>query len=207
MNENNEFDNIITESEETETINTSSDKSNLFRKILKELLIYALIIFVFAFVVPNYVVQLTKVKGYSMTNTINNKDQLLVNKFIYNFKDPERFDIVVLYPKGRDVPEEYYVKRIIGLPGETVQIKDSLIYINGEPISEDYGKERYISYYGIADVPFKLAEDEYFVMGDNRNGSTDSRDPEIGPIKKENINGQVFFRIFPFDNFGLMTDK
>jgi len=198
---------MTTKQDDNTQLENSTSKSSVLKKIFKELLLYAFIIFLFVFVIPTYVVQLTKVDGRSMTNTLKDDDRLLVNKFIYHFKDPERFDIVVFYPEGRDNPDEYYVKRIIGLPGETVQIKDSVIYINNEPLKENYGKAKYISYHGIASEPFVLAEDEYFVLGDNRNDSKDSRDPLIGPVKRENINGQVFLRVYPFNSFGLMTDK
>lgn len=181
--------------------------SNKKRGIIRELIIYAVIILVFVFLVPRYVFQMTIVDGESMTETLQDKDRLFVEKISYRFGDPDRFDIIVFYPFGRDDPDDYYVKRIIGLPGETVQIKDSVIYINNEPLSENYRKEPYMAYNGIADQPLLLGEDEYFVLGDNRNGSTDSRDPDTGPVKRENIDGRVVLRVYPFDEFGLMTDK
>ncbi|MCI8308179.1 MAG: signal peptidase I [Lachnospiraceae bacterium] len=177
------------------------------RGIIRELLIYALIILVFVFLVPRYVFQMTIVDGESMTNTLQDKDRLFVDKISYRFSEPDRFDIIVFYPYGRDDTDDYYVKRIIGLPGETVQIKDSVIYINNEPLEENYRKEPYMAYNGIADDPLVLGEDEYFVLGDNRNGSTDSRDPDTGPVKRENIDGHVVLRVYPFSEFGLMTDK
>lgn len=175
--------------------------------IIRELLIYAAIIFVFVFLMPRYVFQLTIVDGESMTETLQDKDRLFVEKVSYRFTDPDRFDIIVFYPYGREDQDDYYVKRIIGLPGETVQIKDSVIYINNEPLQENYRKELYMAYNGIAETPLLLGDDEYFVLGDNRNGSTDSRDPDTGPVKRENIDGRVVLRVYPFNKFGLMTDK
>lgn len=188
--------------------NSSGNKnSGKRRAIIRELLIYAAIIFIFVFFVPRYVFQLTIVDGESMTDTLQDSDRLFVEKVSYRFGDPDRFDIIVFYPFGRDDPDDYYVKRIIGLPGETVQIIDSVIYINNEPLSENYRKEPYMAYNGIANEPLLLGEDEYFVLGDNRNGSTDSRDPDTGPVKRENIDGRVVLRVYPFNEFGLMTDK
>jgi signal peptidase I, bacterial type len=112
----------------------------------------------------------------------------------------KRFDIIVFYPYGRD-SDEYYVKRIIGLPGETVQIIDGKIYINGEVLEENYGKEP-IENPGRAAQPIKLADDEYFVMGDNRNISKDSRYPNVGNVKMKNIGGRAFFRVSPLRKFG-----
>lgn len=98
---------------------------------------------------------------------------------------------------------EYYVKRIIGLPGETIQIKGDDIYIDGEIIEEDYGKMP-ITNGGIAEEPLTLGDDEYFVMGDNRAVSFDSRFDEIGPVKKEKIAGKALLRIWPFKDFGII---
>jgi signal peptidase I len=112
----------------------------------------------------------------------------------------KRFDIIVFYPFGRE-NEEYYVKRIIGLPGETIQIVDGVIYIDGDILEEDYGKDPILDP-GRAVVPIKLADDEYFVMGDNRNISKDSRYSVVGNVEKKNIGGKAFFRISPLKRFG-----
>lgn len=163
-----------------------------------EIVIYIALILVCVFWVPEHVMQRTVVKGESMENTLHNGESLLVNRLsTYN---PSRYDIVVFYPQGREV-EEYYVKRIYGLPGETVQIKGSDIYINGEKIADEYAKNP-MDDSGIAEEPFQLADDEYFVLGDNRQVSLDSRDPDVGPVKKENIAGHVVLRIWPLNKFG-----
>lgn len=165
-----------------------------------EFAIYLVLVLVCVFWVPEHVIQRTVVNGESMENTLHTGESLLVEKVSYHFSDPERYDIIVFYPEGRDV-EEYYVKRIYGLPGETVQIQGDQILVNGEVIEDDYAKNG-IDDPGIAEEPLTLAEDEYFVLGDNRMVSLDSRDSGLGPIKKENIAGHVILRIWPLNKFG-----
>ena len=135
-----------------------------------------------------------------MIDTFTDRDNLLVEKVSYHLNDPKRFDVIVFYPYGRD-EEEYYIKRVIGLPGETVQIIGSQIYINGEVLEEDYGKDP-IDYAGIVEEPQTLGEDEFFVLGDNREVSQDSRYEEVGFVKRKNIEGRAILRIFPFSKFG-----
>lgn len=170
------------------------------RRIITELLIYVIIILLCVFVIPEYFVQRTIVKGTSMESTLHNNENLLVDKLSYNFTNPDRFDIVVFYPNGEE-SSEYYVKRIIGLPGETIQIIDSNIYINGFILDEQYGKDPII-YSGIAKNPLTLSDDEYFVLGDNRLSSFDSRYSDIGPVSRDKIKGKVLLRILPFSKFG-----
>lgn len=175
-------------------------KNSNIKGIIYDLIFYAVLIFVCIYIIPNFVLQRTIVDGSSMENTLHNGDHLYVEKLSYRFDALNRFDIIVFYPYGRD-NNEYYVKRIIGLPGETVQIIGSDIYINGEILKEDYGNEP-IENPGRAAEPIVLGEDEYFVLGDNRNISKDSRSEEVGNVLKENIGGRAFFRIKPFDEFG-----
>lgn len=180
--------------------------------LIIEIIIY-LFIFVFCiYIVPTYILQRTVVSGESMEETLHNGESLLVNKLSYRFSDPKRYDIIVFYPKGRDV-EEYYVKRIYGLPGETIYLKNNSIFINGEKIDDPYAygaiDESEIEL-GTADKPYTLKDDEYYVLGDHRSVSLDSRylptgDPENdapGPVKRENIAGKVFLRIWPLNQFG-----
>lgn len=181
-----------------------SDKKSVGRKIssgIVELLIYCAIMVLCITFVPRYVLQRTIVSGSSMESTLHNKENLLVEKVSYRFKDPDRFDVIVFYPYGRE-SDDYYIKRVIGLPGETVQIKGDTIYINGEEIKENYGKDPMV-YAGIAEEPLKLADDEFFVLGDNREVSEDSRYEEVGPVKRENIEGKAILRIYPFSEFGI----
>lgn len=169
-------------------------------KVMKEMihtLFYMLCVLCITYVVVNFVGQRTEVDGISMEPTLYDGDNLVVEKFTYLFKDPERFDIVVFPFQYEE--NTYYIKRVIGLPGETVQIDEKgNIYINGEILEENYGKE-VISpqYIGIARNPITLGADEYFVMGDNRNNSSDSRTEVVGNIHRKDIVGRAWLRVWP----------
>lgn len=155
---------------------------------------------VLTFLIITFVGQRTVVDGRSMNDTLNDRDSLIVEKLSYRFGKPDRFDVIVFPPQGD--PSAHYIKRIIGLPGETVQIdEEGNIYIDGEVLEEHYGKE-VIEFAGRAASPIKLGEDEYFVLGDNRNNSTDSRFDKVGNVKKSTITGKAIFRIWPLSDFG-----
>ena len=171
-------------------------------KVLKEVLSWILYIgvaIVITFLFVTFIAQKTNVIGSSMENTLHDKDQLIVSKISYRLHDPERFDIVI-FPYHQDKSTNY-IKRIIGLPGETVQIKNGKIYINGKVLEENYGKETMVMS-GRAESPIKLGDDEYFVLGDNRNNSADSRLSDVGNIKRDEFIGKAVFRIYPFNKFG-----
>ena len=169
------------------------------RNNIIELCVYVAIIVICVAFVPKYVLQRTIVDGRSMMNTLNDGENLLVEKVSYRFSDPGRFDVIVFYPHGRD-SADYYIKRIIGLPGEIVQIKDGKVYINGNELDGDNYSEEEIIDPGLVSTPVKLAEDEYFVLGDNRNMSTDSRYQLVGMVKKDNIEGAAWYCIWPFSH-------
>ena len=156
-----------------------------------------------AWLLITFVAQRTDVNGTSMVPTLEDGDQLICDKISYRFRDPERFDIIIFpyqYQKNT-----YFIKRVIGLPGETVRIDyDGNIYINGEILDEKYGLEK-MAYPGIAEQEITLGDDEYFVLGDNRNVSEDSRYPDVGLIKRKDIIGRAWLRIYPFSKFGLIT--
>ena len=177
------------------------------RSLLREIISFAgYVVFVvlFTYIIVTYVGQRTEVVGSSMYPTLHDGDNLLVDKISYRFTDIERFDIIVFeYQHEENV---YYIKRIIGLPGETVQITDGNIYINGGLLEEDYGYEVMESA-GLAAEPVTLGENEYFVLGDNRNDSTDSRDPRVGNITRDIIVGKAFVRIYPFDAIGFLKHQ
>ena len=132
-------------------------------------------------------------------------DNLIVDKLTYHFKDPERFDIIVFPYKYEE--NTYYIKRIIGMPGETIQIIGGYVYINGQQLTSDiYGTEVMASA-GIAAEPITLGADEYFVLGDNRNHSTDSREPNVGVLHREDLLGRAWVRIYPFDKIGVIQHE
>lgn len=188
-------------------------KQNKLKKGLKEVLditIYLFIVLVATYLVVRFVGQRTEVDGESMETTLQHGDQLLVDKISYRFKEPERFDIIVFPYAGAE--DTLYIKRIIGLPGETVQIAaDGTIYITKdgktEALKENYGREiiRWDTR-GVAEEPVVLGEDEYFVMGDNRNYSKDSRNATVGNIKREDIIGKAWVRIWPLSGFGTVNE-
>ncbi len=180
------------------------------KKVLKELFstaVYLLIVLGLTYLVINYVGQRTEVQGASMETTLYNGDNLIVDKISYRFTDPKRFDIIVFPFQYQE--NTFYIKRIIGLPGETVQIdEEGNIYINGELLQESYGKEIIKpENIGIAKEPVTLGEDEYFVLGDNRNNSTDSRAEVVGNIHRDDIIGRAWLRILPFSEFGILEHQ
>lgn len=178
-------------------------EKNTLRELLS-MLIYIGVILGLTFLIITYVGQRTQVSGMSMYPTLSDGDNLIVDKISYRFQDPKRYDIIVFPYQYKE--NTYYIKRIIGLPGEEVQIIDGVVYINGELLGEDYGRE-VMEDAGIAAEPIQLGEDEYFVLGDNRNASSDSRDPSVGIIHREDIVGRAFIRIWPLTDFGILKHQ
>lgn len=160
-----------------------------------DLLVYVLIILSITYIVLGFVEQRTYVDGNSMYSTLSDGDSVFVDKISYRFKEPERFDVIIFqYLHAEDT---YYIKRIIGLPGETVQIIDGQVYINNELLEGDVFGYEVMNDAGLAEAPITLGEDEYFVLGDNRNGSTDSRRDSVGKVHRDQIIGKAFMRIWP----------
>ncbi len=174
---------------------------------LKDVLLtslFFLIVVIFSFLLVKFVAQRTEVVGNSMNPTLSDGDNLILYKLGYNIHDPERYDIIV-FP-FRDGSGKNYIKRIIGLPGETIRIdEDGFIYINDELLDESYGKE-IIKMAGSAAEGVTLGEDEYFVLGDNRNDSEDSRF-SVGKVKRSEIIGKAWLRIWPFSEIGNVSKK
>ncbi len=193
------------------------NKINLSDKVwdLIETVMYCLVALLFAYLIVTFVGQRTVVDGESMYNTLNDGDNIIVEKLSYTFGEPERFDIIV-FPHYDEIrgEEVYYIKRIIGMPGETLQIIDGLIYLIGEDGEKSMLEEEY-GYYrgglqmmsGIAASPITIPEGYYFVLGDNRNNSKDSRDATVGLVKGDDIMGKAWLRFYPFDDFGFVTHK
>lgn len=176
--------------------------------------IYNLFIIVFCVVVAfgmaklftDHVAFQSTVEGISMEPTLENSDSIIIDKLSYITGSPKRYDVVV-FPVQKSVisdgnKKSYFIKRVIGLPGETVYINNGRVYINGSLLkTEKYGKEL-MKDAGLASEPLTLGKDEYFVLGDNRNMSTDSRSDVVGTVNKKNIIGKAVFRIWPFKEFG-----
>lgn len=161
---------------------------------LKRFLCYVVVVAGGMLLIITFVVQRADVYGRSMEPTLKDGDILLVDKLSYRFSAPRRYDIIVFsyrYQEGR-----YYTKRIIGLPGETVQIQDGTVLVNGEPLKDDILSEP-IEKARRASEPVVLGEDEYFVLGDNRNFSSDSRDTDVGNVKRRDIIGRIWLKVWP----------
>ncbi|MDO5294826.1 MAG: signal peptidase I [bacterium] len=164
------------------------------------LLVYIVIVFFFSFMVPKFLLERTQVKGASMEDTLHDGDDIVINKLAYRFSSPSRYDVIVFYPQG-NVKGDYFVKRVIALPGETIQIINGVIFIDGKQVEEDYGTNAIVGA-GQAANPITLGKNEYFVLGDNRIISKDSRYESVGIVKKDYIVGEAWLRIFPMKEFG-----
>ena len=141
----------------------------------------------------NFVIINANIPSGSMENTIMTNDNLIALRTSYWFKDPKRGDIIIFkYPEDE---REWYIKRVIALPGETVQVKDGKVYINGssKPLSEPYIKEEPVEDFG----PYTVPKNGYFVMGDNRNNSNDAREWDIHYVSRDEILGKAWFRYYP----------
>lgn len=163
-------------------------KETVKKNYIKEFLPYFMIILVVV-LIKTFVVSPIRVNGASMDPTLNDKDIMLLDEISYRFSDIERFDIVVVKEE-----DEYLIKRVIGLPGEVVEYKNDKLYIDGKYVKEDFKhKETF-------DFSTTLGKDEYFIMGDNRTNSTDSR--VFGPISRDKIMGKTSLTILPISRFG-----
>jgi signal peptidase I len=142
--------------------------------------------------------QPVRVEGTSMQPGLRDQDRLFIDKFFFRFEKITRGDVVVFhYPRD---PEKSYIKRVIGLPGDTVAIRQGRVFINGEPISEPYVPRRYRDTRSMGELA--VPPDEYFVMGDHRSISSDSRD--FGPVDRDLIYGKAAFIYWPADNMGVV---
>ena len=166
-------------------------------------MIEILLAIVLAFTFVYFIGLRTSVVGQSMSPTLVSGDEILVNRFVYKVTDPKRGDIIVFLPNGNE-KSHYYVKRVIGVPGDTVLIQNGAVYINGEVYKEEI-EAAAIEEAGLASEEITLDSDEYFVLGDNRNNSEDSRYANVGNIKKDYIIGKAWFRVAPFSSFGFFS--
>lgn len=175
-------------------------KKPLVKKIVKEIIIWGIeiaLVVALAYGIIQFAVEKSSMIGSSMEITLSDGDDVIINKFSYYFHDPQRYDVVVFKQSGKE--HSYYnIKRIIGLPGETVQIIDGEVYINNEKLDEPVNVDT-MEIGGLAEEPIILEENEYFVLGDNRNNSEDSRFANVGNIVSQDIIGKVWIKMNPFN--------
>lgn len=176
--------------EENEALSKADRKKNVMKEIFSWLMV-VVTAFVLAFVITHFIIIKAEVPTGSMKDTIQEGDRLIGWRIAYLFSDPKRGDIVI-FPNP-DNEEVKYIKRVIGLPGETIEIVDGVLYIDGEVYEEDYIKEPMTGSFG----PYMVPEDSYFMMGDNRNHSSDARYWKNTYVKKDKIIGKAWLRYEP----------
>lgn len=186
-------------------LNFTKRKKKINMAIVKEVSVWAVeiaITLLLAFTFVYFIGLRTSVVGQSMAETLHSGDEILVNRFIYKVTNPKPNDIIVFLPNGNE-KSHYYVKRVVAVPGDTVLIENGILYVNGELFEEEIDVAS-IEEAGLASEEITLASDEFFVLGDNRNNSEDSRYANIGNIKKEHIIGKAWFRIAPWGDMGFL---
>ena len=180
-------------------------KKKISAALLHEIFSYVLIILIaslLAFVLVYSVGMRTSMLGVSMEPSLYNGQELLVNRLSVKLVTPKRGDVLVFLPNGNE-NSHYYIKRVVALPGETVQIREGFVYVDGVPY-KDFSYDK-IADPGIASEPLRLSNDEFFVLGDNVNNSEDSRSANIGPVRRKDVRGKVWFHMAGGDvNIGLM---
>jgi signal peptidase I len=183
-----------------ENIEAKPAASNFYRELrmwARDLLLavgFAVVIIVFLY-------QPVKVEGTSMAPLISDQERIFINKLVYRFEPISRGDVVVFwYPSDRT---KSFIKRVVGLPGETVEIRQGRVYVNGKALEEPYILPAYLDSGNFS--PFAVPAHEYFVMGDHRDSSNDSR--MFGPVPAEYIYGKAVFAYWPMDHFGTLSDS
>nr|WP_297934630.1 signal peptidase I [uncultured Lachnoclostridium sp.] len=185
--------------EQEEDASEEAEKQNFYYKEILPIILCVVVAFAVAKLLSAFVIQITVVHGDSMEATVSDKDKLFVGKLSYLNKKPERFDVIV-FTKG---DKTNLIKRVIGLPGEKVEIKKGVIYIDGKRLKEHYGLDPI----NPESEPLKmeLKADEYFVLGDNRSVSLDSRYSSIGAIREDEIIGKALVRVYPLNKMCVIS--
>ncbi|MDK2925873.1 MAG: signal peptidase [Bacillota bacterium] len=165
----------------------------LWEYVQSILLAFALALFIITFVVQSFIVT-----GPSMEPTLRSGERLLINKFIYRFTEPKPGDIVVFHPAAR--PRDDYIKRVIAVAGQTVEIRDGKVWVDGKAQDEPYLSEPTYGQFG----PVRIPQGRIFVLGDNRNNSQDSRYPEVGLVPLKSVIGKAVLRYWPLNRLGLV---
>ena len=155
-----------------------------------------------AFMIVWFFGQRASVIGDSMKPSLSNGDVTIINRLVYDARTPKRGEVIVFKPNGND-SSHYYIKRIIGLPRETIECKDGKILIDGEEMEEDY-KTTEIKDLGTLEEPITLSSNEFFVLGDDRQNIEDSRNVNVGNVKRSEIAGKVWFVVSPMKHFGFV---
>lgn len=175
-----------------------NDEKNLIRRISCWVVDIVVAVAFAWFCLNSFGIQVT-VSGQSMTPVLRTGDVVLVNRLAYDFGKPKRLDVVVFEREDK----KDNVKRVIGIPGDVVQVKDNQIYVNGKLLDDP--ELRYVSLAGLAESPVELGEKEYFLLGDNRDSSEDSRFANVGNVQESQIRGKVWLRIFPLIDISLIS--
>jgi len=176
------------------------EKKSLKREIFEWIMVFV-VAGALAFVVRTFIFEPVRVDGASMMYTLEDGEFMIATKYDYLLGDPERFDIVICnYPNTSD--GMYRVKRVIGMPDETIELRSGELYVDGKHIEQDFDMTPNEAYFG----PYTVPPGHYFVIGDNRNNSKDSRSAMVGPLSRDEIKGHVRAVVFPFGRFRLMPD-
>ena len=183
---------------EKEPVNTAETQEKPKKSIKQEIFEWVMVFVVaaaMAFVVRTFIFEPVRVDGASMMNTLTDSDFMIATKFDYWLGDPDRFDIVICnYPNTSD--GKYRVKRVVGMPGETIELVGGHLYVNGEFVEQNFDMTPNQTNFG----PFTVPQDHYFVLGDNRNNSKDSRSTMVGALPRDMICGHVRAVVFPFSS-------
>ena len=186
-------------------LNFNRRKRKVNTALLKEIGIWTgeiLAVMLIAVVLVLFIGFRIKVVGASMSPTLESGEEILVNRFRYKIFSPKQNDLIVFLPNGNE-KSHYYIKRVIACPGDKVQIKDGVVYVNGKKFDEKVAVAN-IENPLLAENEITVGEDEYFVLGDTRNNSEDSRYASIGNVKKEYIVGKAWFVVSPWGKFGFI---
>ena len=176
------------------------EKKSLKREIFEWIMVFV-VAGALAFVVRTFIFEPVRVDGASMMYTLEDGEFMIATKYDYLLGDPERFDIVICnYPNTSD--GMYRVKRVIGMPDETIELRAGELYIDGKHVEQNFEMTPNETYFG----PYTVPPGHYFVIGDNRNNSKDSRSAMVGPLSRDEIKGHVRAVVFPFGSFRLMED-
>ena len=185
---------------EMENKGAEKPKKSIKQEIFEWIMVFV-VAAAMAFVVRTFIFEPVRVDGASMMYTLTDSDFMIATKFDYLFSNPERFDIVIChYPNTDD--GMYRVKRVIGMPGEKVELSAGNLFINDELVAQDFDMTPNNTFYG----PIVVPEGHYFVLGDNRNNSKDSRSAMVGCLPRDMIKGHVRAVVFPFKNARLIND-